>query len=231
MAVRNTGFYVVLGTMLLFLQGCILPAIPIVGLGYVGLRGYQMYNLAQGGSVEIAFDGQTPSPTVLANMREMRRPAIWPTPGSVAATVLADTLEGLGNYQPKSPSRVEAVLTARQLPADLNRLTARERTTAFNAVCRELGSDSIVANALKEDLVDSTFIGDVWGKRKTRFEIFYHSCSTGQTVFSETLGIVVEISSAGVSEQSVARGAGEVVAARFDGLVRGRTELVSASRN
>ena len=241
MSVKRTALIIVAAALVPVLQGCLVAGAPlllaaaplstaVVG-AVAGYTGYTLYKSTEGGSVSVAIDGAAPGRDVLAQMEQLRRPAIWPTPGNVGAIVFADTLEKLGDYRPVAPSKVSDLLDARRIAVNLNDLTARERTAAFNTVCEALGADSVVAHAFKGASAEGRIWTGVRVKVNSTIEIYYHSCIDRQPVFAETLNILQETGMTTVSEQIVARDAGEVMAVRFDGLVRGRTELVSASRN
>jgi|GEM_PF-1532127 len=213
------------------LQGCVVAATPAVASalawGGIGFGGYQIFRLTRGGSVNVAIDGPGPDRAVLEQMADLRRPAVWPTPGSGGAVTFTETLETMGDYRPVPPSRVAAVLDAQNIAVDLNDLTTRERVTAFNVTCREFDADSVVASAFQETATEMR----LWtGPRATidmTVRIFYHSCIEQELIFTETLSILVEVGRTAVDERAIARDAGEVLAARFDGLVRGRTTMAS----
>jgi hypothetical protein len=219
--------------VMLILQGCVAAAAPLMyatSAAVVGYSGYSIYNSAAGGSFEVAFEGEKPGQDVLKQMAQMRRPAVWPTPGSVGAVVFADTLESLGDYRPHPPSKVSEILAARRISVDLSMLTSRERTAAFGSVCKALGADGVVAYASKGHSVDSSFLGGFRVRGKASVEIFYHSCTQDRLVFSETLAILQEAGTSGSSDQIMFHAAGEVLAKRFDGLARGQAQFMTVAQ-
>lgn len=234
MLVKRALLSIILAALVPTLQGCLVagpPLLSAVSAGVLGYSGYTVYKSTEGGSVSVAIDGAEPDRDDLARMAQLRRPAIWPTPGNVGAIVFADKLETLGDYRPHSPSKVAEVLAAKKIAVNLNDLTARERSAAFNTLCEALGADSVIGYAFKGASSESRIWTGVRVKINSALEIYYHSCIDRRPIFNETLNILMESGTTGVSEQIIARDAGEILALRFDGLVRGRGEFMSAARN
>lgn len=216
-------------------QGCVAAAVPgmmamsAASMGFVGFSGYKVYQTSTEGTVQLAFESEQPGEEIVQKMRGLRRPAVWPTPGSLAAVIFAETLEKTGDFEPISPNVVREFIERRGTKSDLSQLMGSERDREFAAICSALHSDSVVAYSDLGLSTQGKFFTLERMNTTKHVELYYFSCPLGAVVFSEKLAIVSEVGGTTTNEQEIARVAGEVLALRFDDLVHGRTDVEEAA--
>jgi len=213
------------------LTGCVAAAAPLAmaagaaQVGYLGFLGYKVYQTETSGEVQLAFEDEAPTPADVAEMSDFRRPGIWPTPGNLGAVTLAETLEGISPYEPVSPNQLQESLSLSENDLDLRQLTTSERTSLFNEICSKTPADSVIAYIDMGLSGEARFFSLSRPSLTRDVEIFYHACDERSIVFSEKISIVQEMGSTTVSDQETGRVAGEVLALRFDDLVKGRLDV------
>jgi hypothetical protein len=131
----------------LVLGGCAAAMVAplIVSAAVTAYGGYKVIQTSTGGSVEIAIDQSKVSDAQRAQLRSVRKLAVWPEKTG-GAVMLADALVEGDRFEVISPSRVAAALNKLGFSDNLALITARERNDVFLKVCVETGADALISD-------------------------------------------------------------------------------------